>query len=108
MEFGTHSERLNIKATDSGWGYATFTAEATKGINNLTITNKAGKDMLIDNVTFTPDSSVGIDKVESEWADKSNAVAKEYYNISGLRLDGPQKGLNIVKMSNGKTVKVYY
>ncbi len=30
----------------------------------------------------------------------------QYYSICGKRLDAPQKGLNIVKLSNGKTIKV--
>lgn len=30
----------------------------------------------------------------------------QYYSICGKRLDAPQRGLNIVKLSNGKTIKV--
>lgn len=35
----------------------------------------------------------------------SDATATGYYNVNGMKLSAPQKGLNIVKMSNGKTVK---
>lgn len=35
--------------------------------------------------------------------DKTTAVA--YYTVDGQQLSAPQKGLNIVKLSNGKTVK---
>lgn len=34
------------------------------------------------------------------------AVASKYYTIGGAQLNAPQKGLNIVKMSDGRTVKV--
>ena len=34
------------------------------------------------------------------------AVASKYYTIDGAQLNAPQKGLNIVKMSDGRTVKV--
>lgn len=34
------------------------------------------------------------------------AVATKYYTIGGAQLNAPQKGLNIVKMSDGRTVKV--
>jgi len=37
-----------------------------------------------------------------------NAVTQEYYNVRGQRIMTPSKGLNIVKMSNGKTIKIIY
>ena len=46
--------------------------------------------------------SSGIDGVTTD--SKLTEVAR--YNANGMRLDSPQKGLNIVKMSNGKSVKV--
>ena len=36
-----------------------------------------------------------------------NAVPVEYYDIMGHRLNEPQHGLNIVKMSNGTAKKVF-
>lgn len=33
---------------------------------------------------------------------------KEYYNVRGQRIDGPKKGLNIVRLANGKTIKSIY
>ena len=30
---------------------------------------------------------------------------KEYFNVRGQRIDGPQKGLNIIRLANGKTIK---
>jgi hypothetical protein len=33
-------------------------------------------------------------------------VAVEFYTINGVRLAAPQKGINIVKMSNGTISKV--
>lgn len=35
-----------------------------------------------------------------------NATITEVYNLSGVRMNNVQKGVNIVKMSNGKVVKV--
>lgn len=34
------------------------------------------------------------------------AVASKYYTIGGAQLSAPQKGLNIVKMSDGRSIKV--
>ena len=30
---------------------------------------------------------------------------KEYFNVRGQRIDGPRKGLNIIRLANGKTIK---
>ena len=35
-----------------------------------------------------------------------NDTATEYYDLSGKRLDEPQKGVNIVRMKSGKTKKI--
>lgn len=45
----------------------------------------------------------GIENVENS---DSNATEVARYNANGMRLNAPQKGLNIVKMANGKSVKV--
>ncbi len=46
-------------------------------------------------------SSTGIENISS---DGKNTV-KGYYSLDGRKLDAPQKGINIIKYSNGKTVK---
>ena len=37
---------------------------------------------------------------------KPNATVVEIYNVNGVRMNKTQKGVNILKMSNGKVVKV--
>lgn len=49
--------------------------------------------------TFTLDTT-GIDDVNSD------DVNKEYYNLNGVRIAQPTKGVNIMKMSDGSTRKV--
>lgn len=46
-------------------------------------------------------SPTGIRNVESQMKN----INMEYYSIDGKRLAHPMKGLNIVKLSNGKTIK---
>ena len=46
-------------------------------------------------------STTGIDAI-----DALNDTATEYYDLSGKRLDEPQKGVNIVRMKSGKTKKI--
>ena len=42
----------------------------------------------------------------SEALDALNDAEAEYYDLSGKRLDEPQKGVNIVRMKSGKTKKI--
>ena len=46
-------------------------------------------------------STTGIDAI-----DALNDAEAEYYDLSGKRLNEPQKGVNIVRMKSGKTKKV--
>ena len=47
------------------------------------------------------DSTTGIDAI-----DALNDAEAEYYDLSGKRLDEPQRGVNIVRMKSGKTKKI--
>ena len=49
-------------------------------------------------------STTGIDAAEA--LDALNDAEAEYYDLSGKRLDEPQKGVNIVRMKSGKTKKI--
>ena len=40
--------------------------------------------------------------------DSESAVITDCYNLQGIRLNTPQQGLNIVKVSNGTVKKVLY
>jgi hypothetical protein len=51
---------------------------------------------------FFGDEVTGINGV-----DAADTVIEAIYTINGTRVNNLQKGLNIVKMSNGKTQKVY-
>ena len=52
--------------------------------------------------TVTVDTTTDISVIET--ADKDKFAA--YYTIDGLRLSSPQKGINIVKMKDGKTKRI--
>ncbi|WP_308227993.1 leucine-rich repeat domain-containing protein [uncultured Prevotella sp.] len=49
-------------------------------------------------------STTGINAAEV--LDALNDAEAEYYDLSGKRLDEPQKGVNIVRMKSGKTKKI--
>ena len=50
------------------------------------------------------DSTTGINAAEA--LDALNDAEAEYYDLSGKRLDEPQRGVNIVRMKSGKTMKI--
>lgn len=51
---------------------------------------------------FLGNCAAGIENVNSEA--NNNVVSR--YNVNGMRINGAQKGLNIVKLANGKVVKM--
>ena len=50
------------------------------------------------------DNTTGINATEV--LDVLNDAEAEYYDLSGKRLDEPQRGVNIVRMKSGKTKKI--
>ena len=75
------------------------------GKNTFTLTNIGGKDFKIDQVTFTPsEETVAIEDILAQ-EDEHTAVSA-MYSLSGMRIQSLQKGVNIIRLSNGKTRKV--
>lgn len=67
---------------------------STKSRIDNRIENVAGKNLV--------QNSTSIESVGSAY----NVVEVARYNAAGQRISGKQKGLNIVKLSNGKTLKI--
>ena len=75
-----------------------------KKIGNMTMA-AAGNERDVENPTLTikfVKSATGINDITAS----ATATPIAYYSADGKRLSAPQKGLNIVRMSDGKTVKV--
>ena len=53
-----------------------------------------------------PKPTTGIDDMEKRVVERETPTAQHYYTIDGKLLAAPQRGLNIVKMSDGTTRKV--
>ena len=71
-----------------GWGIEQFEWQEVGDCSSIT-------------VKFVYDGTTAINGV----TDNANATVVARYAADGTRLSAPQKGLNIVKLSNGKTVK---
>ena len=110
-EFTTNSVPMAgnaVKELHSEWVFAMYTPgrpdnfESEYGAEDVSITlmngSKAGPTVNIHSVYADP---TGITDIES--ADNATEVAR--YDLNGRKLTAPQKGLNIIKLSNGKTVK---
>lgn len=85
---------------DSAWKkddlkvVAFLNKHSTKSRIDNRIENVAGKNLV--------QNSTSIESVGSAY----NVVEVARYNAAGQRISGKQKGLNIVKLSNGKTLKI--
>lgn len=110
-EFTTNSVPMAgnaVKELHSEWVFAMYTPgskdnfESEYGAEDVSLTlmngSKAGPTVNIHSVYADP---TGITDIES--ADNATEVAR--YDLNGRKLTAPQKGLNIIKLSNGKTVK---
>lgn len=110
-EFTTKSVSMTaneVKELHSEWFFAMYTPgskdnfESEYGSEDVSLTlmngSKAGPTVNIHSVYADP---TGITDIES--ADNATEVAR--YDLNGRKLTAPQKGLNIIKLSNGKTVK---
>ena len=110
-EFTTNSVPMAgnaVKELHSEWVFVQNTPgrtdnfESEYGTEDVSITlmngSKAGPTVNIHSVYADP---TGITDIES--ADNATEVAR--YDLNGRKLTAPQKGLNIIKLSNGKTVK---
>lgn len=47
-----------------------------------------------------------VEGIEGIMSDNSTAKGREYYSINGIRLNGPTKGINIVKNADGSVSKI--
>lgn len=81
--------------TEGTYGTADFTAQLLKTDGGTTATGN------IINIHCIYADPAGIADMESDM----NAKVVGRYDVNGNKLTAPRKGLNIIKLSNGKTVK---
>ncbi len=55
----------------------------------------------------TGEDPTGIESIDAESTSDEPVVEIARYNMNGQRIDAPQKGVNIIRYSNGTTKKVY-
>ena len=103
-KMNTTNQTFAIEA-GSDWQTVSVEMPMKAGKNTFTLTNIGGKDFKIDQVTFTPsEETVAIEDILAQ-EDEHTAVSA-MYSLSGMRIQSLQKGVNIIRLSNGKTRKV--
>ena len=96
---------ISLEPTSGQWKTVSYETTMKAGKNTYTLANYAGKDFKIDQITFTPsEETVAIENVLAE--EETEASVSGIYSLSGVRTDRLQKGVNIIRLSNGKTRKV--
>ena len=131
LTFGANKAALNMAISDQNVGDMTFrgtytTEEVNSGYviskNSFWNVEELKKSTSVKGVKVNPfrawldgtsakaparlsmridGSTTGIDAI-----DALNDAEAEYYDLSGKRLDEPQRGVNIVRMKSGKTKKI--
>ncbi len=73
----------------------------------LVCINSAGstQTLYLKSVTLEGSVADGIATLNKD--DETNESNATYYSPNGFKLDGPQKGINIIRYKNGKTKKIY-
>jgi len=83
--FNPSVEKTASAITDNdAWKYVTLTTYLKKGSNTVTITNTGGKQLIVDNVTFTPQEFY--EKFENDLS------AADFYNWTAADATGTIKG----------------
>lgn len=107
--YGTDASEINITTSDATIAEVEIIGEeensitvkiSGKKIGNAVITATAG-DITATCAVAVVDKATGIEGIET-----GSTSVEAIYNINGMRLNSLQKGLNIIKMSNGSTKKV--
>jgi len=94
-----------FEPTNGEWKTVSLEAEMKAGKNTFTLTNAGGKDFKVDQITFTPnDQTVAIESVLAQ--ENEEITVAGIYSTSGMRISALQKGVNIIRLSNGKTRKI--
>lgn len=81
-------------------------ADARILLENCMVTQPNLSSVMLDKYSINAGVVNGIEDVEDTTL-VSSASAVAYYTLNGIQLSAPQKGLNIVKMSDGQTKKVW-
>lgn len=105
-KFNTTTKTLTLPATSgTEWKYVTFEANAKEGVNSFTIQNPLAKSFFVDAVCFTPSPElVGISGTPQDWED---ADIVSIHSLAGQRLPRLAPGINIVRLKNGQSRKVF-
>lgn len=104
-KMNTPNTTVTLEPTAGEWKTVSYEAEMKEGKNTFTLTNLGGKDFKIDQVTFTPTEETVASSILMAQEDE-DVVMSGIYNLAGVRMERMQKGVNIIRLSNGKTRKV--
>lgn len=108
---GTDASDIQTEWMPEQGKYATWTATLQIHVFNIITKTVFGMKQEVageEIIGYGPKVTVNF-VYNSESAHISGTAAdhqpKEYFNVRGQRIDGPQKGLNIIRLANGKTIK---
>ncbi len=66
-----------------------------------------GQTICLDDITIVKKVSTGFDTIWSSESEKAAIKSPTIYDIQGRRLEKPERGMNIIRLSDGTTQKVF-
>lgn len=105
--YTAEQQTVNFEDSDAGWtgypaGILGFTAREENGVLTATVMiDYAGS--YYTTLQFGVDPTTGISSANAE---KINLEGAEFFTVNGAKVNGLQKGINIVRTADGKTFKV--
>lgn len=102
---GKTSKTISIKNTSGEWMTATVDVPSLAVGENIVKVLGSGKDFWVDCVYVTPVDVAS--SIETGAFVTETASPVRYFNLSGMPVEAPQRGMNLMQMSDGSTRKKY-
>ena len=102
----THVYTLSASSSTCGSQEKTINFDTGLGVQPTSVlkdAENAFKNDLVCDIRMKQDLPTAINNM----AVSATPVAIDYYNVAGMRSATPFKGVNIIKLTNGTTKKVY-
>lgn len=106
VSLGKNSKTMSLKKTNNEWSTVSFTATIEEpGKYAVKVGTSGTKNFYADYVMITPEDDVV--SVEAPMSAAGSVQPVGYTTLSGVNIDSPQQGINIVRMSDGSYRKIF-
>ena len=106
VTFGKSSKTFSLRKTNNEWSTVSYDVTIDEpGKYALKLGTSGTRSFFADLLMLTPGEDVS--SIEGPFASSVAVSPVTYTTLSGVTVDGPQQGINLVRMSDGSVKKVY-